>query len=389
MTVGIDDLNVYGSALSVAAVDLARARGGSERQVTGLGLLRRSLPPAFEDPVTLAANAARPLPTEGVELLVVASESGVDFAKPISSYVHRHLGLAARCRHVEVKHACYGGTAGLLLAAAWVRANPGKRALVVMTDMARRLFGDPAEPAEGAGAAALLVAEDPRVLALDPWSGVCAREVYDVMRPTPTREVIHSALSLAAYLDLLEVAWAGYGEAAGPGAFERLEWFAYHTPVPPLVEQAHALVVDDRADAAAHFDARVRPSLRYTRELGNTYSACLYAALAGLCDAGAAGRVGLYSYGSGSCAEYFSGVLGPRARETVGRHAIAAALEARRPVDVPTYERLVAAHEEGLVSPDFTPDRGLVPGLWEEAYAGRGRLVLASVRDHYRAYEWS
>jgi NAD(P)-dependent dehydrogenase (short-subunit alcohol dehydrogenase family) len=42
---GIDDLSVYGSTLSVAAVDIARARGKPERSVTGIGLVRRSLAP--------------------------------------------------------------------------------------------------------------------------------------------------------------------------------------------------------------------------------------------------------------------------------------------------------------------------------------------------------
>jgi 3-hydroxy-3-methylglutaryl CoA synthase len=393
--VGIDDLNVYGSSLTVQAADLARARGNAPAAAAGIGLLRRSLPPAFEDPVTLAANAARPLDLAGVGLCVVATESGVDFAKPVSSYLQRWLGLSERCRHVEMKHACYAGTAALGLAAAWVRERPERRALVVMTDMARRLFGDPAEPAEGAGAVAIIVSARPRVLALDPWSGVAAREIYDVMRPTPTLETIHAALSLAAYLDLLEVAWAGYAEEAGPGAFARLERFAFHTPVAPLVRQAHGLLVETHEpdvsteELAARFERQVAPSLTYTRELGNTYSACLYAALAGLVDSGFVGRTGLYSYGSGSCAELTSGVIGELAAETVGRHGIAARLAARRTVDVPTYERLVAEHEAGLVKAEHVPDRDLVPGLYDEAYRGRGLLVLESVRAHYRAYAWS
>jgi 3-hydroxy-3-methylglutaryl CoA synthase len=390
--VGIDDLNVYGSTLCVEAVDIARARGKPESAVTAIGLLRRSLPPAFEDPVTLAVNAARPLDLAGVGLLIVATESGVDFAKPVSSYVHHWLGLPAACAHVEMKHACFAGTAGLRLAAAWVRERPERRALVIMTDMARRLFGDSAEPAEGAGAVALLVAARPRVLALDPWSGVAAREIYDVMRPTPTKETIHAALSLAAYLDLLEVAWAGYAEAAGPGAFARLERVVYHTPVPPLVEQAHALLVEtnepeiDADELPARFERQVAPSLRYTRELGNTYSACLYAALAGLVDSGFEGRAGLYSYGSGSCAEFGSGVVVAGAGDVLGIHRIGQALAARRTVDIATYERLVVEHERGLTEPDHVPDRDLVPGLYGDAYAGRGLLVLEAVREHYRVY---
>src|SRR5262245_46848700 len=114
--IGIDDLNVYGSTLAVSAVDIARARGTPERAVTSIGLLRRSLPPSFEDPVTLAVNAALPLVAGSpIELLVVATESGLDFAKPLGSYVHRYLALPGTCRHVEMKHACYAGTAGLHL----------------------------------------------------------------------------------------------------------------------------------------------------------------------------------------------------------------------------------------------------------------------------------
>jgi 3-hydroxy-3-methylglutaryl CoA synthase len=392
MNPGIDDLSVYGSTLSVAAVDIARARGNPEKSVTGIGLLRRSLAPPWEDPVTLAVNAARPLAGPDVGLLIVATESGVDFAKPLSSYVHRWLELPGACRHIEVKHACFGGTAALRLAAAWVREQEGRRALVVMTDMARRLFGDPAEPAEGAGAVALSVTARPRVLALDPWSGVAAREVYDVMRPTPTKEVIHSALSLAAYLDLLEEAWPRYAAEAGEDAFARLGHIAYHTPVPPLVEQAHGLLVDTCRpddDARASFERMVRPSLRYTRELGNTYSACLYAALAGLVDSGAAGRIGLYSYGSGSCAEFFSGVLGDEAGAVVGGHGIAAQLEARRPVDVETYERAVIEGETSLTAAHHMPDRQTIAGHWESHYRAQNRLILESVRDHYRDYAWS
>ncbi len=393
MTIGIDDINVYGSTLSVSALDIGRARGTPDRQLAAAGVEQRSIPPAFEDPVTLAVNAATPL-LDGppIELLLVATESGVDFAKPLSSYVQRYLPLSSRCRHVEMKHACYAGTAALRLALGWVRDNPTRRALVIMTDMARRLFGDSAEPAEGAGAVALTVAVNPRVLAIDPNSGVATREIYDVMRPTPTQEVIHSALSLAGYLDLLEDAWAAYVKGADADAFARFDCFAYHMPVGPLVEQGHTLLVEENlpgTDPKAHFDARVRPALRYPRALGNTYSACLYAALASQIDAGASGRMGLYSYGSGSCAEFFSGVIDARARETLARHAIAAQLEARRRIDVTTYEQLVIAHERSQSEAEYTPDRALVAGLFEERYLGQGRLVLDSVHDYYRSYSRS
>jgi 3-hydroxy-3-methylglutaryl CoA synthase len=217
--VGIDDLNVYGSTLSVEFAAIATARARPARELDAVGFERRSITPPYEDPVTLAVNAAWPLVEElgpaAFELLIVATESGLDFGKPLSSYVHRYLGLAPRCRNLEVKHACYGGTAAVQLAAAWVRSGevPGGRALVVMTDTARRHFGDPAELTAGSGAVAVTVTARPRVLEIEPGSGYASREVYDVARPTFIDEWGDPVLSLAAYFDLVEEAWAGYQRA--------------------------------------------------------------------------------------------------------------------------------------------------------------------------------
>ncbi len=185
---GIDDLNVYGSSLQLRVADLAVARGFTARELQATQFDARSVTPPYEDPVTLAVNAAMPIVAQidpdGVELLIVATESSFDYGKPISTYVHRHLGLHARCRKLEVKHACYGGTAALQLALSWVRMQAGDRkALVVMTDVARRHFRDPAELTAGTGAVALLVSRHPRVLAVEEASGYACKEVYDVARP--------------------------------------------------------------------------------------------------------------------------------------------------------------------------------------------------------------
>jgi 3-hydroxy-3-methylglutaryl CoA synthase len=411
---GIDDLNLYASTLAVEAADIGAARGTDPRDLGRLKLLRRSLAPAFEDPVTLAVNAAEPLVEaagrDAFELLIVASESGVDYGKPLSSYVHRHLGLGERCRNVELKHACYAGTAALQLATSWVRAQAGAsaaagaraagaspRALVCMTDMARRIFGDPAEPAEGAGAVALAVAAEPRVLALEPTSGYAAREVYDVTRPTPVLERANASLSLGAYLDLLEIASADYRRRIGGARLEEhFAAIAYHTPLVPLVEQAHRTLIeleDEDASAdrvAASFDRLVRPSLGFCREIGNIYSGSLYAALAGRLVADPAlapgARVGLYSYGSGSCAEMFSGTVGREARALVASRRIGERLAARRLASVAEYERCVLDTERSLTAADFTPDRDAPAGLFEASYRGRGLLVLEGVRDYYRSY---
>jgi 3-hydroxy-3-methylglutaryl CoA synthase len=399
--VGIDDLNLYASTLSVDNALVAEARGTS-RYMDVVRIRRRSIAPLCEDPVTLAVNAARPVVEaagrDAFELLIVATESGFDYGKPLSSYVHRHLGLGSRCRNLEVKHACYGGTASLQLACAWVRsqAAPGKKALVVTTDLPGNQFGQPAELTPGTGAVALSVSAEPRVLALDLASGYAAREVYDTARPTATGHWVDEVLSLGAYLDLLELAYAHYRSQRGeiPLA-EDLDYVVYHMPLESLVRKAHEILLAESGAAGngnggQAFDRMVAPSLRYCEETGNIFSGTLYAGLAALIDSDPpprpGARVGLYSYGSGSCAEFFAGALGAQARSVLGARRIGAHLAARRGLSLADYERIVVEREAKALCAEFTPPRDVPAGHFEEAYRGSGLLVLESVKDYYRRY---
>ncbi|MET0556486.1 MAG: hydroxymethylglutaryl-CoA synthase [Vicinamibacteria bacterium] len=403
--VGIDDLNLYGSTLSIDNAAIGEARGTS-RYYDLVGIKRRSIAPPFEDAVTLAVNAARPLVEaagrDAFELLIVATESGFDFGKPLSSYVHRHLGLGQRCRNLEVKHACYGGTASLQLAAGWLRSGVarGRRALVVTTDLPGNQFGEPAEMTPGTGAVALSLAEEPRVLELDRAAGYAALEVYDTARPTATFHWVDEVLSLGAYLDLLEGAYAHYRTQVPPGTVERdFDHVVYHMPLESLVRKAHAVLLEaddpDVSDEAVarSFQRMVAPALGYCTETGNIFSGTVYAGLAALVDGPAApragARVGLYSYGSGSCGEFFSGTLREGARAAVGAHGIAAHLAARRALDIPDYEAVVRDRDARAGVRDWSPLRDLPAGHFDDAYAGRGRLVLESVKDFYRRYAWS
>jgi 3-hydroxy-3-methylglutaryl CoA synthase len=405
--VGIDDLNVDGSTLSVDSAVIASERGLTDRDLQMVGFDRRSLLPPYEDAVTLAVNAGRPIVEsagrDSFELLIVATESGLDWGKPISAYVHQYLGLPARCRNFEVKHACYGGTAAVQMAVAWVRAGsaPGKKALVVMTDVARRHLGDPAELTAGTGAVAVAIAAEPRILQVEPASGFSCREIYDVARPTATGEWADTVLSVAAYLDLIEEAWENYQRATGMrfALDERFRYLVCHTPLIALVRDAHRLLLEtDRghlpvSEIRESFRSMVEPGLRYGRELANIYSGSAYCLLAGLIDGTAeldpSTRIGICSYGSGSCAEIYGGVVAETARATVRRNRIDEHLAARIPVNVDQYERLVKETEAILVAKDYEPARDFVPGHFTRRYAERERLVLMRIENYHRRYGWS
>lgn len=414
--VGVDDLNLYASTLSIDFAEIAAARAIPEKFLRTVGFARRSIVPPYEDPVTLAVNAAKPIvdaasPSD-FELLIVATETGIDFAKPISSYVHEYLGLSPTCRNFEIKHACYAGTAAVQMAAAWVRSGvaPGKRALVVMTDIARRHFGEVAELSLGACATALSISEQPRLFELEPVAGYVSQEVYDTARPAADSEYIDPPLSVASYLDCIEMAWMRYQSAVSrlqggsngkhPFSFARdIDYMVYHTPFVSLVEEAHRLLLLAEDDAlsedeiAASFEQKVMPGLHYSCEIGNTYSGSMYVALTGLLASvpslTSKKRIGCFSYGSGSCAEFFSGFATHGAHEQIAARCIDDQLAARRKLTMAEYEQVVLDVEQSLLGNEFAPDRESLPGHYKQHYEGKAMLVLDNVRNHYRSYQWS
>ena len=125
MRVGIDDLRLYPSTLALSLADLCVARDKHpEETIAHLLVKERTVLPPWEDTVTVAVNAAAPLvddeERDRIELLIVGTETPVDLEKPISSWVHRHLGLSSRCRNFDVQHACYSVTSAVQIALAWL-----------------------------------------------------------------------------------------------------------------------------------------------------------------------------------------------------------------------------------------------------------------------------
>jgi hydroxymethylglutaryl-CoA synthase len=396
MSVGIEQLYCYAPQFALPLTALAEARGVAPEKLTqGLGVQAMAIAPACEDVVTLAATAgARCLRAAHVDprevgLLVVATETGVDHSKPVGIFVHELLGVGPHCRVYEVKHACYGGTAALMAAADWVRARrtTARRALVIAADIARYALGSPGEPTQGAGAVAMLVGLEPRALFLSEESGVHAANVYDFWRPLDRREaLVDGKFSVTCYLDALTGAFRSYRGlerpllADGEGLVDRLARVLYHSPFPKMAAKAHRRLLEiDRGSVsddayAASYRELVAPGLDAVAQIGNTYTASLYVCLAAsLEEEGrrlAGRRIGLFSYGSGCCAEFFTGVV-PAGAASLGATGVREALARRTLVDVPTYERLLADGERGGTPPsDFTGD-----------------FVFRGIHDDRRVYE--
>lgn len=387
MNIGIDGLSFYAPGYFLDLKTLAEVRGvDKDKYYLGLGQERMALPPPDEDIVTMGASAARPLVerdgTEGLDLLLFATESGVDQSKAASLFVHGLLELPAACRAVEVKEACYAGTAALHLAAAWVATHPGKRALIICADVARYDLRSPGEPTQGAGAVALLITADPRILALDPECGYHAEDVMDFWRPNYREEaLVDGQYSTRVYLSTLLEAWARYRDGSGRGldAFARQ---CYHLPFTRMAEKAQARLMraTGRPDPGPEELNRILgASLRYNRLTGNTYTASLYQGLTSLLDGDpadlAGGRIGLFSYGSGCMAEFFSGVVQPGYRDRLLADRHRQMLDSRIELEYQQYEDIfqLALPKDG--------------GEHTFAQYRTGPYRLSGISQHKRIYE--
>lgn len=410
MNVGIESIHAYAGRAAIDVRAIFEARSLDLSRFDNLMMEKKSVGLSCEDAVTNAVNAAKPIleplsaeERNRIELVITASESGLDFGKAMASYVHDHLGLSRRCRVFEVKQACYAGTAAMQMAAHAIASGavPGAKALVIATDTAGAAAKETyAEPSQGTGAVAMLVSDSPDVLALDVGaSGYHSYEVMDTCRPAVNLETGDPDLSLMSYLDCLESSYEDYAARIEEVDFvDTFDYLAFHTPFAGMVKGAHRMMMRKQkkatpAEAEADFEKRVSPSLLHCVRVGNIYSATLYLALCGLVDCGdftVPRRVGLFSYGSGCSSEFFSGIVTNEAQAKLSRLDIGGALDQRHDLSITEYEAILDEAERwGFGVKDQVVDLAPYADLYRKQFEGRGLLVLKRVSNYHREYEWS
>lgn len=409
MESGIEAVNIYGGSAYIDIRTMFQARGLDLERFDNLMMEKKSVGLPCEDPVTNAVNAAKPIidrlsDTEKsrIELVVTASESGLDFGKSLSTYIHDFLELGRNCRLFEVKQACYAGTAALHLANHFVRSDvsPAAKALVIATDEVRATAKMTyAEPSQATGAAAMLVSDRPVIMEIDPGAVGCySFEVMDTCRPMPEIETGDPDLSLLSYLDCLENSFKAYAEKVEGADFqETFDYLAFHTPFAGMVKGAHRKMmrqsVRDSERVEADFQKRVSPSLRYCVQVGNIYSASLYFALCSLIDHAKISdfsRIGLFSYGSGCSSEFYSGIITPGSKTALAEMRIQDNLSNRYRLSMDEYDHLLDLNMEWKFGTENkTVDLSEFSEIYEHYMEGRGLLVFKQVRDYHREYSWS
>jgi len=425
MTVGIDDIAIYIPRLFVDARDFAVARGmDPDKLQRGLGISKMAIVDTNQDPACMAANAClrimqkSHLPPKDIGRLYVATESSLDESKAMNSDV---IGMLEQiygddsfehCGGIECKFACVSGSYALYDNSNWIRAGEsgGKSAIVVVSDIAKYDLGSSGEYTQGAGAVAMLVNDNPRLLEFDPKvTSTSIKNEYDFYRPfgkeTP---IVHGQYSNLLYLLQVKKALMLYKEKAlstgliklkaGETILDHIDFLNMHLPYSNMGKKALAyllrhewrklprwkkiiekiemeepipkdprgtiesVLADSEFMTKDHeftkkfskteefqevYDTKLASSLIASQMIGNLYTASLYLGFRSCLEFEfqkgtdlAGKRFGFGSYGSGSSAMVFSGVIKPTYKEIVKDMNLESELGNRVKLSLEEYEEI-------------------------------------------------
>ena len=270
MTAGIDDIAIYIPRLYLDAGDFAKARGlDPEKLERGLGISQMAIVDTNQDPACLAANAClrvmqkNKLTPDEIGRLYVATESAFDESKAMNSYVIGMLEQVygkdtfGHCGGIECKFACVSGSYALYDNTNWIRAGEAedKYALVVVSDIAKYDLGSSGEVTQGAGAIAMLLNDNPRLLSFDPKvTSTSIKNEYDFYRPfgkeTP---IVHGQYSNLLYLIQVKNALIDYKRKVketgliklkeGETILDHVDYLNMHLPYSNMGKKALAYLV--------------------------------------------------------------------------------------------------------------------------------------------------
>ena len=408
--VGIDAIDIRSGKLKLDLPGTFAPQKGDdpEKYTKGLGLTNSSFPDVYEDIVTMGANAAKRLmdrkglTPDDIGRIDVATESAFDHSKPVSTYVAGCLEgvYDADFTHAnkgERKFACVAGTQAVDDAYNWIRAgrNRGRAALVIATDTALYARGDPGEATQGAGAVAMLIAEEPSLVELSTHQGYGSKDETDFLKPNQQFPSVDGKRSMQVYLSRMREALEDYESVSGKIHLEDFAYAPFHTPFPGMVRKAALLAYrhvirntphedelageigrqpreDEYADREAYeeairgymdelkttdeyrtwYDDAVEPTLELSREVGNWYTGSVHIArVSALRNALERDRefVGntllVASYGSGAQAEIHAETVREGWREEVGALDVDEQLAARYDLSWDEYEDVHDVHE--------------------------------------------
>lgn len=348
MKIGIDKIGFATPSYRLDLADLAQARNiDPDKYKLGLLQSEMAIAPVTQDIVTLGAQAATEILTDedkaSIDMIIVGTESSIDQSKAAAVFLHGLLDIQPFARSIEIKEACYGATAGLSLAKSHIAQHPTSKVLVIATDIAKYGMASGGEPTQGAGAIAMLVTADPRLLLLNDDNVCQTRDIMDFWRPNyDAYPQVDGRFSTVQYVDCLTTTFAHYAEKHN----KSLADFAAMCLHIPFTKQGlkgiQALAKDDET-SLTRLTERFEEATAYNKVVGNIYTGSLFLSLLSLLETSetlAAGdSILLYSYGSGAVCELFSATLVDGYHDQLKSNRLEQ-LHARQQISVSDYERI-------------------------------------------------
>ncbi|APZ48314.1 hydroxymethylglutaryl-CoA synthase [Jeotgalibaca sp. PTS2502] len=385
MRIGIDKIGFYTPPMYVDMNELAEARGDEPAKYTiGIGQSQMAVTPLSQDIVSMAANAAFQIleqdDLDKIDLVIVGTESGFDASKSAAVYVHQLLGIQPHARSIEMKHACYGATAGIQMAKGHISLNPDRKALVIATDIARYGLATGGEVTQGAGAVAMIVSANPRIMSLENNSAYLSKDIMDFWRPTYSEyAMVDGQYSNEQYMSFFLETWNLYKEKTTM-SIEDIKAFCFHLPYTKMgLKALRQILAEADEDKQTELQELFQLSTTFSRNVGNIYTGSLYLGLLSLLEQDSqlaeGDRIGLFSYGSGAVGEFFTAILEEGYKSQLAIETHKSLFDSRQQIYVADYETIFSQQ---------LPQDG--SEVVVETKEDPSKFCLAGIKNHKRFY---
>ncbi|MEY2739255.1 MAG: hypothetical protein RL259_1164 [Bacteroidota bacterium] len=430
MTVGIDAIQFDVPKLYLPIPALAEQRNIEPDKLTkGLGLQKMSILDVSQDVITLGANALlkliqqEQLQLDEIAKIYVGTESGVDNSKPVASYIieliENKLGTKAfqHCDVVDLTFACIGAVDALQNCVDFIRLHPTKKAIVIATDFAKYDLNSTGEYTQGAGAVAMVVAANPKIIAFSTETGVATSGVFDFFKPKQTLlksvitgndsnenwfDVLETEITLVkdqpvydghysntCYIDRITAAYNHYKKESQQSGILFNDWAFIFMHLPycfqgrrtfieiyaqenqNLLEQTAGENTKEKIKGLAKSHAyqelvaeKIYPTEIASGAVGNLYTGSIFLGMLSALYYAATNekqlsneKVGFIAYGSGSKSKVFEGTLQKEWKAQISKTKLFEQLELRTAVDFKTYEKL---HKKELKTAVLKPQNEFI-----------------------------